>query len=109
MVEKQGHTPGPWSHDYRKTGRVGYSQEVFDQTGELIATAAWYPVKLDDVTTTTNREANARLIASAPDLLAAAIHARMCVPFPSDAHAKLGAAIKRATGEDSPANEGEAS
>jgi hypothetical protein len=71
MSEFKG-TPGPWSHDYRKSRSGGYSHEVFDQDGELIATAAWYPVKLDDVTTTTNREANARLIAAAPDLLALA-------------------------------------
>ena len=31
--------------------------------------------------------ANAHLIASAPDMLAALQHARTCVPFPSDAHA----------------------
>lgn len=71
MGEKQGHTPGPWSHDYRKTVRNGMAQEVFDGTGELIATVAWYPVKLNDTTTTTNREANARLIAAAPQMAAA--------------------------------------
>jgi hypothetical protein len=76
MGEKQGHTPGPWSHDYRKTVRNGMAHEVFDGTGELIATVAWYPVKLNDTTTTTNREANARLIAAAPDLLEALIDAR---------------------------------
>lgn len=113
MGEKQGHTPGPWSHDYRKNRHGGYSQEVFDQSGELIATAAWHPVKLDDVTTTTNREANARLIAAAPDLLSAAQQALShCGPngyldFGKPATDALRAAISRATGEDSPANEGE--
>lgn len=67
-----GHTPGPWFTEYRLTMRGGYSQEVFDAEGKVIATAAWFPVSLTDTTTTTNREANARLIAAAPDLLAAA-------------------------------------
>ena len=39
----------------------------------------------------------ARLFCAAPDMLAALEHARMCVPFPSDAHAKIDAAIAKAT------------
>lgn len=44
-------------------------------------------------------EADAMLIAAAPDMLSALRHARMCIPFPSDAHDKILAAIKKATGE----------
>lgn len=68
---KEAHTPGPWHTDYRKTSRGGYSQEIFDGAGEVIATAAWFPVRLSDTHTTTNREANARLIAAAPTMLEA--------------------------------------
>lgn len=68
---KTKHTPGPWATEYRATSRGGYAQEIFDSKGELIATAAWYPIKYSVTTTTTNREANARLIAAAPDLLEA--------------------------------------
>lgn len=67
------HTPGPWFSEYRRNARGGYSSEVFDADGEVVATAAWFPVRLSETTTTTNREANARLIAAAPELLAVAI------------------------------------
>ena len=66
MSEKNW-TAGPWSTEYRKTALGGYAQEIFAADGGLIATAAWHPVKLSDTTTTTDREANARLIAAAPD------------------------------------------
>jgi len=99
-----GHTPGPWSHDYRHNRNGGYSQEVFDERGELIATAAWYPVKLDDIITTTNREANARLIAAAPDLLEAAERAlaeleMFCAGTSLGEIGKLRAAIAKARGQ----------
>lgn len=68
-----GHTKGPWFTEYRANKRGGYSQEVFDSEGEVVATAAWFPVSLNDTTTTTNREANARLIAAAPELLEALV------------------------------------
>jgi len=49
-----------------------YATQIYDESGETIATAAWYPIRIDDRTVSTNREANARLMASAPELLAAA-------------------------------------
>jgi hypothetical protein len=66
-----GHTPGPWATEYMKSSRGGYAQQIFDANGVLVATAAWYPVRVSESTTATNREANARLIAAAPDLLEA--------------------------------------
>jgi hypothetical protein len=50
-----------------------YSTEVYDAAGETIATVAWYPVKTKSGSIVTAREANASLIAAAPDLLAVAI------------------------------------
>lgn len=61
-------TPGPWATDYRKVAG-GYAQEVFDSNGKTIATCAWYPVQVSDTTTATNRAANGRLIACAPEML----------------------------------------
>ena len=90
-----GHTPGPWATEYRATSRGGYAQEIFDSKGELIATAAWYPIKYSVTTTTTNREANARLIAAAPDLLEALIKALPYVECAEDDPAyKAGAVAK---------------
>ncbi|WP_313014578.1 hypothetical protein [Brevundimonas sp.] len=111
MGEKQGHTPGPWvvtSDGHYVSPGADLSKIVAlifrpntDQEGE--------------------RHANARLIAAAPDLLAALIEARDALHQhyvdwdgePEDAvplqlaRSKCDAAISRATGEDSPANEGE--
>ncbi|WP_159918012.1 hypothetical protein [Pantoea sp. 18069] len=64
------HTPGPWFQSHRKA-IVGYSTEVYTANGEVIATVAWYPRRLNETTTVTDREANARLIAVAPELLEA--------------------------------------
>ena len=64
------HTPGPWSQSHRQSSHDGmYRTQVYDANGEAIATCAWYPVKAK-YGEGTNREANARLIAAAPDLLA---------------------------------------
>lgn len=91
-------TAGPWATDYRKVPG-GYAQEVFDSNGKTIATCAWYPVQVSDTTTATNRAANARLIAAAPELLAlcerAAVHVR---PTCSDLYDELMAVIVKATG-----------
>lgn len=65
------HTPGPWATEYMESPRGGYAQQIFDANLVLVATAAWYPVKVGESTTATNREANARLIAAAPELLEA--------------------------------------
>jgi len=56
------HTKEPWATEYRKTALGQYSQEVFDSEGQVIASMAWYPVKVSETTTATNREANARRI-----------------------------------------------
>ncbi len=53
------HTEGKLSHAYRKRHDGWYAEEIFDSSGELVATAAWYPVKIEGGFTT-NREANAR-------------------------------------------------
>jgi hypothetical protein len=98
------HTPGPWSHSYRK-GHDGMNRhEVYDKDGETIATLAWYPVKVDANTTTTNRPENASLIAAAPDGLDAAREALIAlVAAPNSvavqiARRKLKAFIAKATG-----------
>lgn len=111
MGEKQGHTPGPWRIDVN--GSEDWSVDYDGPSSAYMTICGARPqpvcfaVEPSAYGNDDEIEANARLIAASPDLLAAAIHARMCVPFPSDAHAKLDAAIRRATGEDSPANEGE--
>lgn len=73
------HTPAPWAQAHRKT-KGGYSTEVFQaETGKTICTLEWYsmpPVKviIDGVEkwqTGTYREANAKLISAAPELLEA--------------------------------------
>lgn len=68
MRQELDPTPGPWATEYRKVPG-GYAQEVFDSAGKTIATCAWYPAQVSDTTIATNREANARLIATAPELL----------------------------------------
>jgi hypothetical protein len=55
--EQAKHTPGPWRYDYEH----GYCGEIIAADGTLLASF------VDEPTTP-----NARLIASAPDLLAAA-------------------------------------
>jgi len=67
----KGFTPGPWSQSHRERRDGMYSAEVYCEAGETIASVAWYPVVLGGGVTGTNREANARLIASAPTLLEA--------------------------------------
>lgn len=74
------HTPGPWFQSHRAipNDKDGiYSTQVYDEKGETIADLAWYPVNLGNGHIGTAREANARLIAAAPDLLAASKHAAM--------------------------------
>ncbi|MBN9601852.1 MAG: hypothetical protein J0G33_02865 [Afipia felis] len=74
-MNSEGHTftPGPWSWSHRKIpgDRDGvYSTQIYDSAGVTIADASWYPIKGHRYVST-NRDANARLIAAAPDLLAA--------------------------------------
>ena len=73
-------TPGPWRTEYREASREEedgetvqyYSQQILDAAGDLLATVAWtvHPDDKGKQSYSTNREANAILIASAPDLQA---------------------------------------
>jgi len=66
------HTPAPWSQAHRETQDGGYRTQVFPahDPDNTIATVHWHSVKIP-IGFTTDREANARLIAAAPDLLEA--------------------------------------
>jgi hypothetical protein len=107
-VPLAAYTPGPWTTDYR-FGEA--SMVIVDDVGRLpIATTALYPLAQNN---TQRVEANARLIAAAPDLLKQCQEAR---DFLSASHqnltngewddygammlsAELGAAISKATGQ----------
>ena len=99
MGEKQGHTPGPWhvcDPDVAVNAFI-----VVDEGNISIADCGCF---------SGNREANARLIAAAPDLLDALKMVQRSTEWPtmeSETQDAVSAAISRATGEDSPANEGE--
>lgn len=71
---KMGHTATPWATEYQRRPDGSFGQDIFDYTGERIATCAWYPVSLLDGATATNREANAdfivRAVNSHDDILA---------------------------------------
>lgn len=68
------YTPGPWLQSHRKNGNMNnghemYSTQVYTPDGETIATIHWYPKpKNESGVIGTYREANAHLIAAAPDL-----------------------------------------
>ena len=115
MGEKQGHTPGPWVAQH-----TGFYWQIGSAEG-TVADAC--PSQFIDGGTIENpsprEEANARLIAAAPDLLAA-VWALVEHFERVDGDASHKAVIKQATdaigkaanrpsptGEDSPANEGE--
>lgn len=65
------HTPGPWECKHRAGSDEMYRTEIFSAKHGGIATCAWTPKNCGNGVTATYREANARLIAAAPDLLAA--------------------------------------
>lgn len=128
MEEKQGHTPGPWERDgdFFEVCRVEFEGSGTYTTissrsriGGPVAFAVGTPDMhwRDDA----EQDANARLIAAAPDLLAVAIKSHepyvgldeediRCLYGADEADLAMALrdAISRATGEDSPANEGEA-
>jgi len=99
------HTPGPWGYHV-----IGHSREILRPAGTEVLigsddtwVCAMYPgIGGDDEATD---EANARLIAAAPDLLAALIRARECIEDAvgeSDGWQifdEIDAAIAKATGE----------
>lgn len=67
IAETSAFTPGPWAQSHRKQPDGMWSTDVYDQKGETIATLAWHVVPIKGGIAT-DREANARLIAAAPDL-----------------------------------------
>ena len=103
-MNESKHTPGPWSHkvgggdDYEE----GSIEIYFDETGDGTPDAEVYVSDAPD----DNSEANARLIAAAPELLATAqaflSYGRKCPPgCPrgyDEAEKKLRAVIAKATG-----------
>lgn len=99
------YTPGPWKTEYRKGADAMYRTEIFSEQHGGIATCAWTPNHCGNGVTETYREANARLIAAAPELLEAliAITTVRCDgmdPTPiNEAYEKADAAIAKATGE----------
>lgn len=100
---KTEHTPGPWfldsAPDVDLPNHVGISSDKHD----LLAQVVW---KMEDDERTPMCEANASLIAAAPDLLAAAYRAASALesvsyydPSITSALAVARAAIAKATGE----------
>ncbi|MBE3084680.1 MAG: hypothetical protein IMZ64_00500 [Bacteroidetes bacterium] len=65
------HTKGEWRQSHRKTYEGVYSTQVYDEKEKTICTLAWHKVDLGNGVTGTDREANAKLIAAAPDMLEA--------------------------------------
>ena len=60
------HTPGPWWLDHGDDVNLFNHVGISAETHELLAQVVW---RLDDDKSTPECEANARLIAAAPDLL----------------------------------------
>ncbi|GEM_PF-1279241 len=113
------HTPGPWleietessiDHDWADGGRIGGWQDIGPADGEAVAVVLFRNGS-DDFNAEACGEANARLIAAAPDLLEAGAELQAarkaqklapsaenlsCVRIASDA---FDAAITRATGD----------
>lgn len=61
-------TKGLWQQSHRKIKGGMYSTQVYDDKGEEICTLAWHRVKEPKGVTSTDREPNARLIATAPEM-----------------------------------------
>lgn len=61
-------TKGPWSQSHRQGSDGMYNTEVYDHKGETICTLSWHPVYEGNGVTSTDRSANAHLIAAAPDM-----------------------------------------
>ena len=58
-------TSGKWSQSHRKDANGMYSTEVYDDRGETICILDWHT---EPDSTATDRDANAHLISSAPDM-----------------------------------------
>jgi hypothetical protein len=61
-------TEGKLSYAHRQGSDGMYATELFDQKGETVAVAAWYPIPTWDGVAT-NRDANARRLAACWNLL----------------------------------------
>ena len=61
-------TKGEWEQSHRKGVDGMYSTEVYDQHGETICTLAWHVVDEGNGVRSTDREANAHLIKTAPKM-----------------------------------------
>lgn len=107
---KTQHTPGPWYHSCDEGNDPGHCNvnagpDEFMPDGYMIATVE----EVDDGTHDEQREANARLIAAAPELLAALEDARDAIAslpdfdgrkFGRTLHVEqIDAAIRKARGE----------
>jgi hypothetical protein len=55
-------TPTPWFQSHRQRADGNYATEIYDQSGETIATVSWYPVKTIDGGTISLREVHAHNI-----------------------------------------------
>lgn len=93
------HTPGPWYHDFAsgmKNGNAALIEYFVRRDGDSVSIAA----DIVDPDTCNPSEANARLIAAAPDLLAALKHCSGWVEAygRSELRREVRAAIAKATG-----------
>ncbi len=62
------HTPGPWKYDYRKDGNAKrFDAEILDSNGYNLATLGAHPDLLTTVRSDEEMQANAELIAAAPE------------------------------------------
>lgn len=61
--ETKQHTPTPWFQSHREGKDGGHRTEIYDTTGETVATLTWYAMpKNKDGVIGTYREANAKRI-----------------------------------------------
>lgn len=93
-MSQQEHTPGPWiTDDYNPSDQY---RHVMNGNGRCAPYIARLPLRSGD-NPTHEQEANARLIAAAPDLLAMLRKCRTMVGHPDNV-ALIDAAIAKATG-----------
>jgi hypothetical protein len=61
-------SPAPWSQDHAPRKDGGYATQIFDNAGSAIAYLTWAPRPEVDGVIGTYREANAALMAAAPEM-----------------------------------------